>query len=111
MSSSAFVNLVLNALTVAMVFFFALSVRLTTSLRTVTRSTSCPSSTEVTTLAHLSVRRHDTLIGVFCSALHGPELISAKNQLSPGFQRHQQAFRSWLTDVELVKQFRELHRN
>ena len=52
---------------------------------TVTRSTSCPSSgSDFATLARLSVRHHDTLIGVFCSALHGPELISACNQLSLG---------------------------
>ena len=50
--------------------FLRWSVCMTTSLRTVTRAS------------------HDTLIGVFCSALHGPELISACNQHSPGEQHN-----------------------
>ena len=57
--------------------------RLPHSLRAITRSTmSFLHGSDFATLAHLSVRRHDTLIGVFCSALHGSELASLCYQLS-----------------------------
>ena len=51
------------------------------------------------TLAHLSVRRHDTLIGVLCSALHGPELISPCNTPSLVRPRHQVPLRRRLGNV------------
>ena len=50
--------------------------------------------------------RNDTLIGVFSSALHGSELASC-NQLSPGGQHHQQAFRRRVVEVRLVDLLRD----
>ena len=43
--------------------------------------------------SHICVRHHDTLIGVFCSALHGLELISACDQRSPGCRSHKYSTR------------------
>merc|ERR1712136_307314 len=42
----------------------------------------CLHGSDLATLEHLSLRRHDTLVGVFSSALNGSELVSACNQLS-----------------------------
>ena len=49
--------------------------------REATLSLSCPSFTDFTFLAHLSVQRQDMILGVFCSTLHGRELIFTCNQL------------------------------
>ena len=89
------------------------SVCLTTSLRTVTRSTSGPSSAEVTSqLSHISVCDVPTR----SSASSVPPCTGRSSSLRVadfllGGGHHQQAFRKRLSDVELVKHFRELHRN
>ena len=54
---------------------------------------------DFTLLALFGVRRHDTLLGVFFSTLHGSEIISVCNQLSR------------LPDVRLVDLLRELHQS
>ena len=50
---------------------------------------------DITLSAHVSVQRQDTLLGVFGSTLHGPELTPTCNQPSPG-RPPQLAFRSRL---------------
>ena len=66
-----------------------------TRIVSVTRSTSCPSSTEATALiSHTATHRarhQDTLIGAFSSTLHEQE-FHAMQPAFPGKPRHQRKF-------------------